>query len=267
MNMMEASHLEPYRNPARHEAIASVFRRRSTNPHDLREVVLDGLDLAHAARVLDLGCGYGFMTAPVAARVAADAEIIGIDACPENEAPFLAHVRDAGRCGQYVCAALEDRLDYASGSFDLVVASFSLYFFPNVLPEIARVLAPGGMLIAVTHALTSCRGTLGRLGLSDEGAPVVAIAKRFCAERADTLLSRHFDEIEQRLYDNTLVFTPNDHGDLSTYLTFKLPQLVAQHENTNGLVATLIDRAFAAGARLELPNTTSVYICRSPRCH
>ena len=73
--------LEAFENPARHAAVSALIRSRSTNLTDVRDAVLHGLDLSGARAVLDLGCGFGFMTEVVARRVAPDAEIVGVDAC------------------------------------------------------------------------------------------------------------------------------------------------------------------------------------------
>ena len=42
-----------------HRRAKSVILAHASNPRDIREVALEGLDLSGAHRVLDLGCGYG----------------------------------------------------------------------------------------------------------------------------------------------------------------------------------------------------------------
>jgi cyclopropane fatty-acyl-phospholipid synthase-like methyltransferase len=59
-----------YASPVRHAAISEIIRRVSSNPADVRDVALAGLELGAVRRVLDLGCGFGFLTARVMPRVA-----------------------------------------------------------------------------------------------------------------------------------------------------------------------------------------------------
>ena len=52
----------------------------------------------------------------------------------------------------------------------MVVCSYSLYFFVDALPEIARVITPRGLLLAITHSETSFVGLLGAAGLARAGS-------------------------------------------------------------------------------------------------
>ena len=176
--------LEAFENPARHAAVSALIRSRSTNLTDVRDAVLHGLDLSGARAVLDLGCGFGFMTEVVARRVAPDAEIVGVDACEANEKPYLDRVHATGRRARFVCRKIERRLDWPDGAFDLVVASYSLYFFPGVIPEIARVLRPNGLFLAVTHTENSCRDLLHAAGLREPGAHGLGVIGGFSADNA-----------------------------------------------------------------------------------
>ena len=98
--MMVDWSLSSFERPSWHAAIADVIRRRSTNRADVREIALDGLDLSSAAMILDLGCGFGFMTGAVAGRVAPQAQIVGVDACSANEQPYLELLAGTSRAGR-----------------------------------------------------------------------------------------------------------------------------------------------------------------------
>src|SRR5215471_12089582 len=102
------------------------------------------------ARVLDVGCGPGTITADLAARVP-DGEVIGIDAARD----VLAQARqEAERRGQRnVRFGTGDvyRLDFADGTFDVVHAHQVLQHLTDpvaALREMRRVCKPGGIVAA-----------------------------------------------------------------------------------------------------------------------
>lgn len=96
-------------------------------------------------RILDAGCGSGPLSAALRDR---GAVVTGIDA----SAGMLALARR--RLGDDVALSLvdvDDRLPFADGAFDDVVASLLLHYLEDwgpTLAEFRRVLRPGGRLIA-----------------------------------------------------------------------------------------------------------------------
>jgi SAM-dependent methyltransferase len=95
--------------------------------------------LTQTARVLDVGCGPGTITADMAGRVGS---IIGIDAA----ADVVAKAKELGvdaRVGNAYA------LDFADGSFDVVHSHQTLQHLArpvDALREMRRVLAPGGVV-------------------------------------------------------------------------------------------------------------------------
>lgn len=97
-------------------------------------------------RVLDVGCGGGFVCEFLAKR---GAEVTGLD--PSRGLLSIArdHARDAALDIRYVEGAAE-RLPFGEGEFDAVVCVDVLEHVdhvPTALSEIARVLRPGGRLL------------------------------------------------------------------------------------------------------------------------
>ncbi|MEV4010851.1 class I SAM-dependent methyltransferase [Nonomuraea angiospora] len=102
-------------------------------------------------RILDAGCGSGPLSATLRDR---GAVVTGIDA----SAGMLAIARRRlGDDADLHVADLSDRLPFADGAFDDVVASLVLHYLEDwgpTLAEMRRVLGPGGRLIAsVQHPL------------------------------------------------------------------------------------------------------------------
>jgi SAM-dependent methyltransferase len=259
--------LSSFDRPSQHQAVSDIIRRRSTNPTDVREALLQGLDLSRVSTVLDLGCGFGFMTEAIAQRVAPDARIVGVDACPANKAPYLARVAATGRTGQFVCWRIERRLDWPDDSFDLVVASYTLYFFPDVLPEVARVLTREGVLLAVTHTEASCRDLACVLGLPESDSVLLTGLRDFSAESGADRLAPWFEDVVRFEYHNSLVFDAAHQDDLLTYLRFKLLLLAPQAALAGELAGALAHAAevLACLGRVVLEKNDVAFRCRRPR--
>jgi len=260
--------LSSFERPSDHEAVSDIIRNRSTNPVGVRAAILEGLDLAVTQAVLDLGCGFGFMAEAVAQRVAPAARLVGVDACPANEAPYLARVAASGRHGQFVCRQIERRLDWPDSSFDLVLASYALYFFPDVLPEVARVLSPQGVFLAVTHAEDSCRDLARVLGLPESKLPLLATVREFSAENGIQRLAPWFEDVVRIEYPNTLVFDLAHQDELLAYLRFKLlsvpPQAALRAELAEALAH--VPDGLARLGRVVLQKNDAAFRCSRPRC-
>ncbi len=250
--------------------MSAVIRRRSTNTRDVREVVLDDLDLSFVRKILDLGCGFGFMAGPLAARVAEDARFIGVDAWAANEASFLQKIADHGRSGIFECKCIETELPWPDGSFDLVVCSYSLYFFVDIIPEIARVLTPDGLFLAITHSEAKVVDGLPDAGLGHVASGLLALIQRFSAENGRDCLSRSFGEIVRIDYANSLRFAREHEDELMTYLRFKLPFLVPGSTPEDDLPADLlrfVETLMSQNGEVIVDKSDAAFRCRRPQCH
>jgi SAM-dependent methyltransferase len=142
---------------------------------------------AGASTVVDLACGSG----PVAAMLPA-ARVVGVD----RSAGELARARTEGGGGRLVRAEAT-ALPLAGAWADAVVASMALMLLAPleaVLAEVARVLRPGGTLVATvpvraanpgpagTPAFADILGALGQVG-ADYPEPLLGpgVAPRFAA--------------------------------------------------------------------------------------
>jgi SAM-dependent methyltransferase len=263
------STLSAFSYPDRHAAVSDLIRRHSTNPADVREVALRGLDLRGMHRVLDVGCGFGFMAEAVAARLAPDAEIVGVDACAANEDAFLLRVRAHGIRAQFIRRQLERQLDWPDATFDLVLASYALYFFPAVLAELPRVMKPHGLLLAVTHTESSCAALLNAVGLPADREGLMPIIRAFSVENAERQLRPLFREVQRVDYTNTLVFDHTHVEDLLAHVRFKLPLLLpaAPPRELPPQLAATVRAALAPGGQVRIEKNDAAFRCRGPRCH
>jgi len=107
----------------------------------------DSLPALRGRRLLDLGCGEGFLVVHALRRGAALS--VGVDVVPEvvqfARAALSLEPPDRRHRGMVVRAAAE-ALPFDRGSFDLITArvAFNYFDLPRPVPEIARVLRPTG---------------------------------------------------------------------------------------------------------------------------
>lgn len=109
-------------------------------------------------RVLDVGCGTGYLTQRLARIVAPgggvggqarQGSVTGVDA----SAGMLAQAeRSAGSAACEFVVGAAERLEFEDGSFDVVTSSLMLHHLPpelraQALGEMHRVLRPGGQLL------------------------------------------------------------------------------------------------------------------------
>jgi ubiquinone/menaquinone biosynthesis C-methylase UbiE len=106
--------------------------------------VLELMQLQPAERVLDLGCGAGWATRLLAARVP-KGRVTGVDI--SNEMIERARQSSANFSNIEFAVGSSEKISSADGSFDKVLSIESFYYYPDqgaALDEMRRVLKPGG---------------------------------------------------------------------------------------------------------------------------
>ena len=172
--------------------------RFSTGP-DAPQMAFDAVAEVAPGCVLEVGCGPGELAARIRDELGAD--VVAVDISPRMVE--LARRRDLdARVGDV------QELPFAAGTFDCAVAAWMLYHVPDpdrALGELARVLGPGGRLVAVTNAPDHLRELRTLLGLPTDRA-----AHPFSAANGERLLRRHFSSVELRDAAGTVRFPSRD---------------------------------------------------------
>jgi ubiquinone/menaquinone biosynthesis C-methylase UbiE len=162
-----------------------------------RNAYLDLIAVRPGERVLDIGCGSGVVTRELARRVAPDGLAIGVDPSPAMLS-MARELADQDGVGQWIDLRVGDAraLPFADAEFDVVIAATVLSHFPggqHVIPELVRVLRPGG-----------------RLGIFDRDT--------------DSFIVAHPD----RALTRRIVAAFSDHGSVDGWLARRLPGLFAE---------------------------------------
>ncbi len=133
-----------YADEARLRRRASAYTDGSGG-EDARLFIVSAVTQLRPARVLEVGCGWGELAAWIGRETGA--RVTAVDLSPR----MVALAVEAG-----VAAEVADvqELPFEDGSFDVAVAAWMLYHVPDrdrAVSELARVLRPGGRLVAATE--------------------------------------------------------------------------------------------------------------------
>lgn len=189
---------EEYSDETRLRRRASIY-----GPNDAKQVALRAVSAAAPESVLEVGCGPGDFAALVAAETGA--EVVAVDVSPR----MVELARSGG-----VDARIGDvqELPFGDATFDVAVAGWMLYHVPDLgrgLDELARVLRPGGRLVAMTNSklhLLELRELVGT-------GPA---ALSFSRESGEELLRQSFTAVERIDVDGTVEFA--DRGAVEDYV-------------------------------------------------
>jgi len=155
---------------------------------------------AAGARVLDIGCGPGRFWAIAAKTLPPDIELTLADLSPGMVDEAVRNVTAANGAWRSVTGKVADvcALPFADASYDIVTALHMLYHAPDkdrAVAEIARVLKPGGTLIATTNGIDSMK-EMSLLAHTVFGTPPHDVgAAPFSLESGEPILRRHFRNV------------------------------------------------------------------------
>ena len=193
------------------------------------------------SKILDVGTGPGVLLVELAKR-RTDLHLTGIDLSADM---IVAATRNLDRFGFRTTAQVGDvtNLPFPDGSFDLVVSSLSLHHWDEpeaAVPELARVLRPGGRLVAITNSRTQ----LAELWKAVEYEPTES---GFSSENGRAQLEAHFSHVERHDIVPMAVF--EDRATAAAYI-----------ESLGSERAALVSRLPDDGWPLVAHGATSVFV-------
>ena len=152
---------------------------------DPREMAFDAVAESDPRRVLEVGGGPGELAARIGAELGCDVTMVDVS-------PRMVELARARGVDARVGDAQD--LPFPDASFDCVLAAWMLFHLADIdagLTELARVLVPGGRLVAVTNAAAHMEELRAIAG----GA---AWARVFTRENGAGIIGRHFEHVERR---------------------------------------------------------------------
>ena len=174
-------------------AVRAAAQQASTGP-DPKQIAFDAVAEIAPRRVLEVGPGRG----EVAERIARE---LGAEVTAVDQSERMVELTRAR--GVEALVGDVQSLPFQAESFDCAVAAWMLYHVSDLdrgLAELARVLVPGGRLVAVTNSGRNLPELWSRIGLSARRT------RTFSAENGGDILARHFARVERRDVGGTVTF-------------------------------------------------------------
>ena len=192
---------EQYKDSSNLAARAALHTRFSVNPYGWNQWVFDHIDVSDSARILEVGCGPGYLWRTNAGRVGPGWCVVATDLSVGMAAEMRAAIDDARFA--FGVADAQD-LPFADGTFQLVVANHMLYHVSDLdrgLREFARVLAPGGQLFAATN------GQRHTVEIREAIGGEWSYLRTFGLEDGPGEVAKHFDEVSVERYEDAFDVT------------------------------------------------------------
>ncbi len=170
---------------------------REISGPDAREVAFQAVAEVQPSSILEVGCGEGELALRMLTEL--DATLVAVDQSERM-------VEITGSRGVDARVADVQQLPFADSSFDVVVAAWMLYHVPDLalgIAELARVLRPGGRLVAATNADDHLKELFALAGIERWELP-------FGAENGAELLGKSFEAVECRDARGSVVFADID---------------------------------------------------------
>ncbi|MCP3898851.1 MAG: class I SAM-dependent methyltransferase, partial [Desulfobacteraceae bacterium] len=163
--------------------------------------------------------------------------------------------------------------DFKDNEYDLILCSYALYFFPDAISEISRVLKDNGIFITITHSSSSLMEIIDIVKDylilnnidTDRLLPVEALINKFSHANGCELLSPWFDNIVQFDFINSLEFSYDDLSQFVNYFRFKktffIPEsLIADKTIVEGIEAKLLS-IFESNKKMIITKDDTIFIC------
>ncbi len=247
-----------YADASNLEARIKLHRLYSTSRRGWSAWIFDQMVLPPSGRVLEIGCGNGQLWADSKGRLPVDLSIMLTDLSAGMLADARANVSSTDGDFAFSVADAES-LPFEPRSMDAVMANHMLYHVRHIetaLTEICRVLKPGGTFFCTTN---------GESHMREVGELLVAFDRRidfhnpfvlsFTLQNGSSLLSKHFERVETRLYPDSLAVTSAD--DLIRYIL----SIGAASNATDLLTGERLD-AFRLYLENQIAATGSIHISK-----
>ncbi len=258
---------QQYGTSDRLAARARLHARYTTATMPWFDWVAGQFGITDGDRVLEVGCGAGWLWEQTNVPAATGTSIMLVDLSPGMVDEAVERVTGTRRFGSVRGEPADAQsLPFDARSFDRVIANHMLYHLPEPasgVAELARVAHDDGTVIAATNGsrhmqeLWRIRGEVFGLAAVDQTVDVFGVDSGF------PILRAHFADVRWLTYHDELHCTVVD--DVVAYLTSTPPG----EDATDAQLAEIHSRvqaAFDAGnGVMTISKDTGCFVCRSPR--
>lgn len=201
---------DQYKDSSNLDARVVIHQRFSTNPQGWMNWVFDHLlKLPEDAKILELGCGPGYLWKENAHRIPAGWRITLSDLSSGMLDAAWRNLVVTGRAFQFKEIDAQS-IPFEDESFDAVIANHMLYHVPDkpkALTEIKRVLKPGRRFFATTVGRGHMDEVNGRLQEISRVRFIRVAVESFTLENGAEQLKPYFSEVSMSRYEDGLRVT------------------------------------------------------------
>ena len=210
---------DQYRDSSNLDARAAIHLRFSTNPYGWFNWVFDKLSvLPDNARILELGCGPGYLWKECAGRIPTGWNITLSDLSPGMVDAAWRNLVVTGRNFKFEQVDAQS-IPYPDGTFDAVIANHMLYHVPDrrkALSEMRRVLRMGSLLFVTTVGDGHLKEIGAYLSRATMKKDLPRFADPFLLENGLGQVREFFPNVDTSRYEDNLRVT--DVGPIMNYI-------------------------------------------------
>lgn len=257
-----------------HLEVAKIICDHLVNFQDIRSIALEKVDFANVRSILDLGCGFGHFTRGLKNKVNSEAVITGIDCHSKYEQLYLQACADTGIKGSFNSEGISVIKSFNSNSVDLIICSYALYFFPEYIKQISRILKNDGCFVVITHAQPHMKEFTQYVKdiLYNEGfdcrepLPYESLIESFSNKNGEALLSTEFTDIYSINYKGQLLFDYKDIESFRAYFKFKRSFFIPCKETDIGdmsaIILSRINTDLKRFKKFEISKNDTIFVCQ-----
>lgn len=265
-----------FRDVSSHLLVSGIIRDQLTSSLDVREEALKGLDFTGFNRVLDIGCGFGFFTGGLAGRLGREAEVTGIDLHEKYRDYYLGTAEKAGIRAKFISEGISVIDSFRERSYDLIICSYALYFFPEYIRQISRILKNHGMLVVITHSCPHMKELtyLVKEIMASENIPCDSLLpyemliNRFCDYNGNDVLSPFFRTINRKEFRSEILFDRRDFQKFVEYFCFKTPFFIpsgkCDERKLTGKILDKVKNLLELEGCFHITKDDTIFVCSKP---
>ena len=201
---------EQYKDSSNLDARVAIHQRFSINSYGWHNWVFDNLlKLPEDAKVLELGCGPGYLWKENVSRVPAGWRITLSDLSPGMLDAAWRNLVITGRAFQFKEIDAQS-IPFEAESFDAVIANHMLYHVPDrpkAIAEIRRVLKSDGHLFATTIGQNHLKEIAHWIRQVSPGTDFTSFGSSFTLEKGYEQLKPFFTQVTLSRYPDSLQVT------------------------------------------------------------